>query len=143
MGAEIVYYIQKRKLNDEGWEDVALYREDSKRAEIFRCGRDIWDLMNETWGFDMISPKDVKELGKATGWMDDEDCNVPYLCISLGYLEYHQYMDKFNKYDTDVEAADYRTFYKDLYNEIKQYINFADVYYASPDDIRIIGFLSY
>lgn len=143
MGAEIVYYIQKRKQNDEGWKDVALYTKDNKRAEIFRCGRDVWDLMKETWGFDMISLKDVKELGKDTGWINDEDENIPYLCISLAYLEYHQYVDRFNDYDTDEEIIDYKLFYKNLCDDIKQYINFTDTYYGSPDDIRVIAFLSY
>lgn len=142
MGAEIIYYIQQRKQNDEGWEDVALYTKDNKRAEIYRCGRDTWDLMKETWGCNMISYKDIKELGKEVGWIIDEDEKIPYLCISLAYLEHHRYMDKFNEYDTEIEAIDYRAFYKNLYDEIKQYINFADVYYGSPDDIRIIAFLS-
>lgn len=142
MGADIVFYIQKKNDKDK-WEDIELFTKDNKRVEIFRCGWDTVDTVKENWGTNGITKEDVEELAKTTGWIADTDDLPPYYWISLTKLELFEYYNKFNPYDTEDEAEELRKFYKELEKEIKQYIIFADEDYFNTDNIRIIAFISY
>ena len=45
MGVDIMFYIQK-KVGNNKWENIELFNKD-KRVEIWRCGRDAWEIINE------------------------------------------------------------------------------------------------
>ena len=60
MGADIVFYIQKKNDKDK-WEDIELFTKDNKRVEIFRCGWDTLNMLQETWGVTGITGEDVEE----------------------------------------------------------------------------------
>lgn len=140
MGADIIFYIQKKD-NKDKWEDIELFTKDNKRVEICRCGWDTVDMLKETWGTTGITGEDVEELAKTTGWITDIDDLPPYYWVSLTKLELFGYYKKFNQFDTEDEAREIREFYKELEKEVKQYIIFADEDYFNTDNIRIVAFI--
>ena len=141
MGADIVFYIQKKNDKDK-WEDIELFTKDNKRVEIFRCGWDTVDMLKDVWGTTGITGEDVEELAKATGWITDTDDLPPCYWVTLTKLELFGYYKKFNQFDTEDEAEETREFYKELEKEIKQYITFADEDYFNTDNIRVVAFIS-
>jgi hypothetical protein len=141
MGADIVFYIQKKNDKDK-WEDIELFTKDNKRVEISRCGWDTVDMLKDTWGTDGITGEDVEKLAKATGWITDIDDAPLCYWVTLTKLELFGYYKKFNSFYTEDEAEEAREFYKELEKEIKQYITFADEDYFNTDNIRIVAFIS-
>lgn len=149
MSAEVYFYIQKRKNDDTGWENICLYTKD-EYVDVMRCS-EVADFVREYWNKNGINKKDVTwiagEHNWIEGWFDmegneDEDL-PPYYWVSLTQLKLFKHYDKFNQYDTDYEVQENKALCFSLEKEIKQYIAFAGDEFIDNDNIRIIAFISY
>lgn len=141
MGMDIMFYIQK-KVDNNKWENIELFNKD-KRVEIWRCGRDTWEIIKDTWNHSGMTDEDIVKLALEVDLGAFEDFkDIPQNCwISLTKLELFQYLNKFNNVDTKEKIKDTKRFYKALYEEVQYYIGFAeDGLYDYSDNIRIVAF---
>ena len=136
MGMDIMFYIQK-KVGNNKWENIELFNKD-KRVEIWRCGRDTWEIIKDTWNHSGMTDEDIAKLALEA----DLGAFIPQnRWISLTKLELFQYLNKFNNVDTKEETKVTKKFYKALYEEVQYYIGFAeDGLYGYSDNIRIVAF---
>ena len=141
MGIDIMFYIQK-KVGNNKWENIELFNKD-KRVEIWRCGRDTWEIIKDTWNNSGMTDEDICKLAIEVDLGAFEDFkDIPQnRWISLTKLELFQYLNKFNNVDTKEEIKVTKKFYKALYEEVQYYIGFAeDGLYDYSDNIRIVAF---
>lgn len=140
MGIDIMFYIQKKVGNK--WENIELFNKD-KRVEIWRSGRDTWEIIKDTWNHSGMTDEDIVKLALEVDLGAFEDFkDIPPNCwISLTKLELFQYLNKFNNVDIKEETKVTKKFYKALYEEVQYYIGFAeDGIYGYSDNIRIVAF---
>lgn len=141
MGIDIMFYIQKKVGNK--WENIELFNKD-KRVEIWRCGRDAWETIKDTWNHSGMTDEDIRKLAIEMDLFHEYDSlvDMPQNCwISLTKLEMFQYLNKFNNVDTKEEIKVTKIFYKALYEEVQYYIGFAENgVYDYSDNIRIVAF---
>lgn len=143
MGIDIGFYIQKNVNNK--WKDVSLYKDNSNKVEIWRCGGDLLNdiITHSTFGLNVYN-NEIKDLAEKTGWLDEEDNKLPlWYAITLSKLKYFANKLNIDIHDTEEEYIDKQKFYKDLVNEIEVYLRFTDDDYIDEDNIRIIAFVSY
>ena len=143
MGIDIGFYIQKNVNNK--WKDVSLYKDNSNKVEIWRCGGDLLNdiITRSTFGLNVYN-NEIKDLAEKTGWLDEEDNKLPlWYAITLSKLKYFANKPDIDIHDTEEEYIDKQKFYKDLVNEIEVYLRFTDDDYIDEDNIRIIAFVSY
>ena len=143
MGVDIMFYIQKKE--NGNWKEIELFNNKNKKADIWRCGGNAWDIIKNDWSISLITEEEAYTLGEANGWQFEKEGNfndTPYYAATLSKLLYLSLRPVNNDY-LDEEDIDIKAWYKDLVEDIEKYIEFADEYIINTDMYRIVAFVSY
>lgn len=138
MSVDVYFYIEKK--TDNEWKDISLYNSDKDFVDIHRCGGEVWDYLKDHWHCH-VDLDHVEKFASEHDWVFDID--VPYYCATLTKIKYLTVIHKYGVLNTSAEDRDIHRFFNDLYQEIRDYIDFAGDEFIDSDNIRVVALISY
>lgn len=137
MSREIIGYVQQMKSDGE-WETVRLYNGDNKLVDLWYNGK-WYDILNE-YGYPATTT-DLAALNEEAGYKNDESAPA-WHAINLSNLLYLSLRPKAPSL-TKEEYKEEKRMFESMVAKITSYVDFANEFYFSNDQIRFVFYLSY
>ena len=141
MGADILFYIQKRNVETGKWENITMYKGDGTEVALYRRGYEAWDYIRDEFAHDMTEDE-IKEF--VAGKQDWEyDNSLPWYTATYSYIKFLPDKAIYERGETPEEYFEESEFWTNLRDEVCNFLTLADEEFTHPDRIRIVALVSY
>lgn len=140
MGADIFFYVQKKKAGADKWENVTMFKGNGTEVALYRRGYEAWDYIKTEFARDMTEDEIKDFVAGKQDWEYDE--TLPWCTATYSYIKF--LADKAMYKDEDPEEHfEKNRFWTELRDELDKFLTFTDEEFNHPDRIRLVALCSY
>lgn len=141
MGADILFYIQKKNVETSKWENVTMYKGDGEEVTLYRRGYEAWDYIKNEFTHDMTENEIRGFVGEKQDWEYDD--SLPWYTATYSYIKFLPNKASYERGETPEEYFEQSEFWTNLRDEVNNFLTLANEEYIHPDRIRVVALVSY